>query len=147
MLTCVWLWKSMNYSPPGSSIHGIISVKNTGAGCHFLLQRIFLTQWSNLHLLHWQANSLPLSHLGSPWCESGHWQMTLIDCFVIFRNKFCFLKFPDHTLSREAMCWSGKASRWNEDSQCLASSPLVFSTLDKKINYLSLIFLSKKWDI
>ena len=30
------------------------------------LQRIFLTQRLNLHLLHWQANSLPLSHLGSP---------------------------------------------------------------------------------
>ena len=28
--------------------------------------RIFLTQRSNLHLLHWQAGSLPLSHQGSP---------------------------------------------------------------------------------
>ena len=35
----------------------------------FLLQGIFLTQGSNtglLHLLHWQADSLLLSHLGSP---------------------------------------------------------------------------------
>ena len=42
---------------------------NTGMGCHFLLQGIFLTQGSNpgvLCLLHWQANSLSLSHLGSP---------------------------------------------------------------------------------
>ena len=34
--------------------------KNTGAGCHFLLQRIFLTQGSNLRLLcflHWQVDS------------------------------------------------------------------------------------------
>ena len=41
--------------------------KCTGVGCHALLQRIFLTQGSNpglLHLLHWQAGSLPLvSHL------------------------------------------------------------------------------------
>ena len=29
-------------------------------GCHFFLQGIFLTQGSNPHLLHWQANSLPL---------------------------------------------------------------------------------------
>ena len=32
--------------------------KNTGVGCHFLLQRIFLTQGSNPHLLsflHWQT--------------------------------------------------------------------------------------------
>ena len=40
--------------------------KNTGESCHFLLQGIFLTQGSNPHLLHWQADSLPLSHLGSP---------------------------------------------------------------------------------
>ena len=39
--------------------------KNTGAGCHFLLQGIFLTQGSNLRFLHWQADSLPLLHLGS----------------------------------------------------------------------------------
>ena len=35
-------------------------------GCHFLLQGIFPTQGSNLRLLHWQADSLPLHHLGSP---------------------------------------------------------------------------------
>ena len=35
-------------------------------GCHFLLQRIFSTQGSNWSLLYRQADSLPLSHLGSP---------------------------------------------------------------------------------
>ena len=42
--------------------------KNAGAGCHFLLQGIFSTQGSNaclLWLLRWQADSLPLSYLGS----------------------------------------------------------------------------------
>ena len=42
--------------------------KNTGVGCHFLLQGIFPIQGSNWclqRLLHWQADSLPLSHLGS----------------------------------------------------------------------------------
>ena len=45
--------------------------KNTGVGCHFLLQRIFLIQRSNLHLQHWQADSIPLSHLGSWGCGAG----------------------------------------------------------------------------
>ena len=39
------------------------STKNTGVGCHSLLQGIFLTQGSNpylLSLLHCQADSLPL---------------------------------------------------------------------------------------
>ena len=42
--------------------------KNTGAICHFLLPGIFPIQGLNLHLLsllHWQADSLPLCHLGS----------------------------------------------------------------------------------
>ena len=41
--------------------------KSSGVGCHFLLYGIFPTQGSNLHLLrllHWQADSLPLSRLG-----------------------------------------------------------------------------------
>ena len=33
---------------------------------HFLLQGIFLTQGSNPCLLHWQADYLSLSHMGSP---------------------------------------------------------------------------------
>ena len=42
--------------------------RNTGVGCHALLQGIFLTQGLNFHplsLLHWQLDSLPLSYLGS----------------------------------------------------------------------------------
>ena len=39
--------------------------KNTGVGCHFLLQRIFPVQRLNLPLLHWYVGSLPLSHQGS----------------------------------------------------------------------------------
>ena len=43
--------------------------KNTGVGCHAYLQEIFPTQELNMHLLHllpWQSDSLPLSHLGGP---------------------------------------------------------------------------------
>ena len=41
--------------------------KSTREGCHFLLQGIFLTQELNPRLLHWHADFLPLSHLGSPF--------------------------------------------------------------------------------
>ena len=40
--------------------------KNTGVGCHFLLQGIFLTQGSNLGLLHWRWILDCVSHQGSP---------------------------------------------------------------------------------
>ena len=42
--------------------------KNTGEGCHLLLQGVLLTPGLNprlSHLLHWQAGSLPLRHLGA----------------------------------------------------------------------------------
>ena len=65
---CVQLLFNPDYKPPGSSVHGIFQarIKNTRVGCHFLLQGIFLTQGPNQHLLHWQADFLPLSHQGSP---------------------------------------------------------------------------------
>ena len=46
-----------------------LSRQHMGMGRHFLLQGIFPTQGSNpcpLSLLHWQVDSLPLHHLGSP---------------------------------------------------------------------------------
>ena len=52
-LLCPW-------NPPG---------KNTGVGCHFLLQVIFSTKGLNshlLHLLHWQVDSLPLAPSEKP---------------------------------------------------------------------------------
>ena len=44
---------------------------STGAGCHFILQGIFLTQGSNPCLLHGQADSLSLHHLGSPLVDTS----------------------------------------------------------------------------
>ena len=41
----------MDCSPPGSSVHGDSPGKNTGVGCHALLQGIFLTQRPNPSLL------------------------------------------------------------------------------------------------
>ena len=66
--SCLTLCDPTDCSLPGSSVHGIFLGKNTGVGCHFLLQEIFLTQGLNLRLLrllHWQVVSLLLRHLGS----------------------------------------------------------------------------------
>ena len=60
-------------SPPGSSVHGDSPGKNTGVGCHALLQGICPTQGSNPHLLcllHWQADSLPTVPPGKPQVDS-----------------------------------------------------------------------------
>ena len=56
----------MDCSPPGFSVHGDSSSKNTGVGCHALLQGIFLTQGSNPRLLHCRWILYHLGHQGSP---------------------------------------------------------------------------------
>ena len=45
--SCPTLCDIMGYSLPGSSVQGDSSGKNTGVGCHFLLQDIFPTQGLN----------------------------------------------------------------------------------------------------
>ena len=67
--SCLTLCDPMDCILPDSSIHGDFLGKNTGVGCHFLLQGIFKTQGLNPHLLcllPWQMDSLPLYQLGSP---------------------------------------------------------------------------------
>ena len=49
--SCPTCCDPMHCSPPGFSVLGDSPGKNTGVGCHFLLQGIFPTQGSNLCLL------------------------------------------------------------------------------------------------
>ena len=46
---------------PGSSVHGILQARKLEWVAISFSRGIFLTQGSNLHLLNWQASSLPLS--------------------------------------------------------------------------------------
>ena len=58
---CPTLSDPMDYSPPGSSVHGVLQARILK--WIVLLQGIFLTQGLNPHLsrlLHWQAGPLPL---------------------------------------------------------------------------------------
>ena len=48
----------MDYSLPGSSVHGILQGNNTRVGCHSFLQGVFPTQGSNPCFLRWQVGSL-----------------------------------------------------------------------------------------
>ena len=59
-------WAVAHQAPLSLSFIG----KNTGVGCHFQLQRISPIEGSSQSLEHWQADSLPLSHQGSPFLPS-----------------------------------------------------------------------------
>ena len=62
--SCVTLCDPMDCSPPGSSVHGDSPGKNTGVGCHALLQGIFPTQGSNPGLLHCRRILYRMHHQG-----------------------------------------------------------------------------------
>ena len=75
--------------------------KNAGTGFHFLLQRIFLTQGLNphlLHLLHRQADSLPLHHLGSHFTsQSLKFILLMYNWFTVLFNFRCIVLIQLYT--------------------------------------------------
>ena len=91
--SCLILWNPMDCSLPGSSVREIFQARNSGVGCHFLLQGIFLTQGLNLcllGLLNWQVDSLPLMPPGKPnfwsWSDRNVWWQS--------RPSFILSNFP-----------------------------------------------------
>ena len=77
LCVCAQLWPTLcepvDCSPPDSSVQGISQARElewvaTGVDCHAIFQGLFPIQGSKpclSHLLHWQAGSLLLYHLGS----------------------------------------------------------------------------------
>ena len=65
--SCLTFCDPKDFSLPRSSVHEDSLGKNTGMGCHALLQRIFPTQWLNSGLLHCRWILYPLRHQWSPW--------------------------------------------------------------------------------
>ena len=63
---CPTICNPMDCRPSGSSAHGDSPGKNTGVGCHALLQGIFSTQGSNPGFPHCRRILYQLNHQGSP---------------------------------------------------------------------------------
>ena len=85
--SCPTLWDPMDCGTLGSSVCGDSLGKDTGVGCHALLQGIFPTQESNPYLrclLHCRQFLYPLSHLGSPL---AHWDpLNLVPASSWYQN-------------------------------------------------------------
>ena len=85
-----------------------LSRQDTGVGSHFLLQGIFLIQGLNSclpHLLHWQADSLPLSHLSIiyPIHSVDTFYLRILENFALLSTQ-SFLPFS-LILSFESSLW------------------------------------------
>ena len=94
-LSHVWLLQAPGLLPARLLCPWDFPGKNTGVGRHFLLQGIFLTHGSNLHLLcllYWQAYSYPYERVvgdlnggqGCVWTEIlTMWAMGLCMCSML----------------------------------------------------------------
>ena len=83
----VWFCDPMDGSPASLLSPWNFPGKNTGAGCHFFLQGIFLSQGLNLGLLHHKQILYHLSHQGSPSLD-----VNLNKLREIVKGKFCLLQ-------------------------------------------------------
>ena len=60
------LWDPMDCGPPGSSVQGVLQASILAGVATPSSRGVFLTQESNLHLLHCRRILYPLNHLRSP---------------------------------------------------------------------------------
>ena len=89
----VWLCESMDHSPPGSYVHGILQAIIQEWVAMLSLQGIFLTQGLNLCLLNCRWILYPLSHLESPKLVHSSTQFlsdVMMNCRAFFAAfKYC----------------------------------------------------------
>ena len=86
--SCPTFCDSMDCNPPGSSVHGDSPGKNTGVGCHALLQGIFLTQGSNLRLLYFRQILYWLNRRGSSQGENHCLSLFFQSRTLVLHNDF-----------------------------------------------------------
>ena len=104
--------------------------KNTGAGCHFLLQRIFPSQGLNpclLHLLHWQGQA----HSSSPVPPGKPMQYVVVVQLLSYANSLRppglqLARFPCPSPSPRVCSNSCPLSRWCHPT--ISSSVVSFSS-------------------
>ena len=122
--SCPTLCDPIDGSPPGSSVHGDSPGKNTGVGCHFLLQGIFPTQGSNPDPPHCRQILSQLKHQ-EVHAASSHWGGTTSHSTPFFKGVL-LIQAPLHPSSSSPksgchyLCLKG--TQWLLTSQ----SPLDF---------------------
>ena len=96
--------------------------KNIGVGCHFLLQRIFLTQGWNpylLRFLHWQAGSFPRVPLGKP-LNKHSWVETEAQAEArAFPHPLAQCLVGAWEMAAHPFCWILSHSDQHEKGRCL----------------------------
>ena len=100
----------MDCSLPGSSSHGIFQARLLEQVAISFYTGIFLAQGLNLCLLYWQADSLPLHHLGSPHACTHIYNYFCVYLYVSLFNIEMWTLFPPlilyHVYHSRTLCLS-----------------------------------------
>ena len=100
-------------------------------GCYFILQGIFPTQGSNLCLLYWQADSLPLSYLRSPSVKK---EMVVLDNSGRLSVSCAKLRCTRWWSVRRWWRW-GCLSSWRAHTEFRLASPYNCASQFLKVNF------------
>ena len=103
------------------------SGKNTGVGCHALLQEVFLIQGLNpslLHLLNWQVGSLLLVPPGKP-VQNTISSVQLLSCVRLFVTHWTATRQASLSITTPKAYWnSWRLSEWCDPT--ISSSVVPF---------------------
>ena len=102
----------MDCSLPGSSVHGDSSGPNTGVGCHFLLQEIFLTPYLSCFCFYLRVCT-PIVH---GLCQSS---CPVVSCASAVTSALLLPVLLDHDLG----LWNGEFSLCTQDPLNLKLHP------------------------
>ena len=117
--SCLTLCDPMDCSLPGSSVHGIFPGKNTGVGCHYLLQEIFPTKGLNPGLLHCRQTLYRLNHQGSLYfpkvIQIIKWGGTCTPVYWLVHLLTCLYTPQSHSIINEANSEKKDEGKYNSE--------------------------------
>ena len=117
--SCPTLCDPVDYSLPGSSVHGGPPGKNTGVDCQALLQGIFPTQGQNPGLPHYRQILYHLSHKGSPDITGSYssWTRGPVRAWNCTSHNTVHKPKPPQLLSGESLTCLGTWDSWGNAHQ------------------------------
>ena len=128
--SCLTLWDNIDGSPPGSPVPGILQAKNTGVGCHFLLQCMKVKSESEVaqscpNLCDPMHCSLPGSSVHEIFqARVLEWGATAFSPILLFSSISLHWSLRKAFLSLLAILWNS-AFKW----EYLSFSALLFTFL------------------
>ena len=130
-------------------VHGSSLSKNTGVGCHSLLQGIFPTQAANLHC-RWILYLL--SHQGSPVVSEFVYYRYLINWNHMICDLLCLTSFTEHNVFKvhPFVAYIEMSFLFKSDQQsviCLYHILFFHSSVDEHLNRVHILAIVNNTDV